>query len=255
MKRNILKSLVAVTALSLSAGLGSNAFADGFSASVDAPVFQGNQFNFSIGASLNYSIEVMPRLFIGASLSPTFVIDPNTGVGAFSLASRVGAKYVVSIVKTSSLFVDVPIGVGVDVGIVPAVSVAADINAGININYVIAPNLKVLAAASGEFGYNFSAGALFYGANGTVGLFFEPVKSIELFARGEAGFSNSTANASYSLIGGAYYTIVPQFKLGLYAGYNNSFSNAFTNGGFVVGLRGLIALKPGSLGIEGAFKP
>jgi hypothetical protein len=52
-----------------------------------------------------------------------------------------------------------------------------------------------------------------------------------------------------------YYTIVPQFKLGLYAGYNNSFSNAFTNGGFVVGLRGLIALKPGSLGIEGAFKP
>ncbi len=252
MKRNILKSLVAVTALSL---IGSNAFADGFSASVDAPVFQGNQFNFSVGASLNYSIEVMPRLFVGASLSPTFVIDPNTGVGAFSLASRVGAKYVVSIVKTSSLYVDVPIGVGVDVAIVPAVSVAADVNAGININYVIMPNLKVLAAASGEVGYNFTAGAVFFGANGTIGLFFEPVKSVELFARGEAGFSNSTANASYSLIGGLYYTIVPQFKLGLYAGYNNLFSNAFTNGGFVVGLRGLIALKPGSLGIEGAFKP
>jgi hypothetical protein len=258
MKRNLLKSLVAVTALSLSSGLGSSAFADGFSASVDAPVFQGNQFNFSIGGSLNYSIEVIPRLFVGASLMPSFVINPNTGVGAFALGSRVGAKYVVSIVKTSSLFVDVPLGVGVDVAIVPALAVAADINAGININYVIMPNLKVLAAASGKLGYDFTVGNLSYGANGTAGLFFEPVKSVELFARGEAGvtgaFNGATAS-TYSIIGGVYYTFVPQFKLGLYVGYNNSFSNIFTNGGFVVGLRGLIALKPGSLGIEGAFKP
>jgi hypothetical protein len=254
MKRNILKSLVAVTALVLS----SSAFADGFSASVDAPVFQGSQFNFSIGGSLNYSIEVMPRLFIGASLSPKFVINPNTGVGAFELGSRVGAKYVVSIVKTSSLFVDVPIGLGVDVLILPAVDVTADINAGININYVIMPNLKVLAAASGKLGYDFTVGNLSYGANGTAGLFFEPVKSIELFARGEAGVTgnfNGGSLATYSIIGGVYYTFIPQFKLGLYVGYNNLFSNVFTNGGFVIGLRGLIALKPGSLGIEGAFKP
>lgn len=254
MKRNILKSLVALTAI----GLSSSAFADGFSASVDAPIFQGNQFNFSIGSSLNYSLEVAPRIFVGASLSPSFVINPNTGVGTFSLGSRVGAKYVASIVKTSSLFVDVPIGIGVDVLLVPNINVAADINAGINVNYVIQPNLKVLAAASGKIGYDFSAGSLVYGAGGTLGLFFEPVKSIELFARGEAGIGGTFSGASsstYSLIGGVYYTFVPQFKLGLYVGYNNSFSNVFTNGGFVVGLRGLIALKPGSLGIEGAFKP
>ncbi len=255
MNRNILKSLIAITALSL----GSSALADGFSASVDAPVFQGNQFNFSIGGSLNYSIEVIPRLFVGASLSPKFVINPNTGVGAFELNSRVGAKYVISIVKTSSLFVDVPIGMGVDVAIVPAVDVVADFNAGININYVIMPNLKVLAAASGKLGYGFTVGNLFYAASGTAGLFFEPVKSIELFVRGEAGtsgsFNSSSTNSTYSIIGGVYYTFVPQFKLGLYVGYNNLFSNVFTNGGFVVGLRGLIALKPGSLGIEGAFKP
>jgi hypothetical protein len=254
MKRNILKSLVALSTLSL----GSSALADGFSASFDAPIFQGNQFNFSVGASLNYSIEVAPRIFVGASLSPNFVINPNTGVGTFALGSRVGAKYVASIVKTSSLFVDVPIGIGVDVLILPNISVAADINAGVNVNYVIQPNLKVLAAASGKLGYDFTAGSLLYAANGTVGLFFEPVKSVELFARGEVGANgtfNSAASTTYSLVGGVYYTFVPQFKLGLYVGYNNSFSNVFTNGGFVVGLRGLIALKPGSLGIEGAFKP
>ena len=255
MKRNILKSLIAITALSL----GSSALADGFSASIDAPVFQGNQFNFSIGSSLNYSLEVAPRIFVGASLSPSFVFDQAANP-VFSLAARVGAKYVMSIVKTSSLFVDVPIGIGVDVGILPSpLSASADVNAGVNINYVITPSLKVLAAAYGKLGYSFTAGSLFYGAGGTAGLFFEPVKSVELFARGEAGvngnFSSITSVATYSLVGGAYYTFVPQFKLGLYVGYNNSFANAFTNGGFVVGLRGLIVMKPGSLGVEGAFKP
>jgi hypothetical protein len=254
MKHKILKSLLATMAL----GLTSGAFADGFSASVDAPVFQGNQFNFSIGGSLNYSIEVMPRLFVGASVNPQFIFD-SAANPVFSLSARVGAKYVLSIVKTSSLYVDVPIGVGVDVGILQAFTVAADVNAGINVNYVVAPNLKVLAAAYGKLGYNFTASSLGYGAGGTVGLFFEPVRNIELFARGEAGiagnFSGGASPANYSIIGGAYYTFVPQFKLGLYVGYNNSFANAFTNGGFVVGLRGLFVMKPGSLGVEGAFKP
>ncbi len=255
MKSKFLKSLFAISALSL----GSSAFADGFSASIDAPVFQGNQFNFSVGSSLNYSIEVAPRIFVGASLSPSFLFDQAANP-VFGFAARVGAKYVLSVVKTSSLFVDVPIGIGVDVGILPSpVSVSADVNAGVNVNYVIVPNLKLLAAATGKLGYNFTAGTLGYGLSGTVGLFFEPVKNIELFARGEAGtagaFNNTPANSTYSLIGGVYYTFVPQFKLGLYVGYNNSFANSFTNGGFVIGLRGLIAFKPGSLGIEGAFKP
>lgn len=255
MKHYILKSLIAITALSLS----SSALADGFSASIDTPIFQGSYFNFSVGSSLNYSLEVAPRIFVGASLNPGFIFDQASNP-VFSLSARVGAKYVMSIVKTSSLFVDVPIGIGVDIGILPSpVSVSSDVNAGVNINYVIAPNLKVLAAANGKLGYNFSVGSLYYSAGGTVGLFFEPVKSVELFARGEAAitgnFSNTASFATYSLIGGAYYTIVPQFKLGLYVGYNNSFANVFTNGGFVVGLRGLFVIKPGSLGVEGAFKP
>jgi hypothetical protein len=250
------KTLIASIAV---LGLSSSALADGFSASLDAPIFQGNQFGFSVAASLSYSLEVAPRIFVGASLRPSFNASlPTDNVG---LSARVGAKYVLGVVKTNDVFFDVPLGIGVNLKFLPGgFEASADLNAGLNVIYVFAPGFKFLAKGDAALGFSFSTATFTYDLLGTLGLFFEPVGNLELFARAEAGLQGSFGGASqpkYNLASGVYYTFVPQFKLGVFVGYNNFFAGGafFNSGGFTVGLRALFVQNPGTLGIEGAFQP
>jgi hypothetical protein len=230
--------------LMTAAALTSPALADGFSASLDVPVVSGGGLNFSIGASLAYSIEVAPRIFVGAKVGVGF--DPQAvAADQFSLGARLGGKYVLNVTKGKDLWVDVPVGVGIDVGILPgAVSVAADLNAAVNVVYALNPTAKIIAQGGGFVGYTFTSGGGFkYNVFADAGVFFEPITNLELYARGSIDYSGALG---YEVVGGLYYTLIPQAKLGLYVGYN---------GGVVVGIRGLFVEKPGTLGVLGAFQP
>jgi hypothetical protein len=245
-------------ALCAALALSSVALADGFSASLDAPIYQNNAFGFSVAASLSYSLEVAPRVFVGASLRPSFNASlPADNIG---LSARVGAKYVLGIVKTSNLFFDVPLGVGVNLKFLPGTfEASADLNAGINVIYVFAPGFKLLAKGDAALGFNFSTAAVTYDLYGTLGVFFEPLTNLELFARAEAGLQGSLGGAlqpKYNLASGVYYTFAPQLKLGVFVGYNNFFAGGafFNSGGFTIGIRGLFVQNPGTLGVEGAFQ-
>jgi hypothetical protein len=230
----------ALFTLMTAAALTSPALADGFSATLDVPVVSGGAINFSIGGSLAYSMEVAPRIFVGATLSPNF----ETSTSTFTLDGRIGAKYVLGITKSKDLFVDAPIGVGVDVGIVPnGPTFGIDLNAAVNVIYALAPNAKVIAQAGGLVGYDISGGAFVYNVGAVAGVFIEPITNLEVYLRGGLDYNGAL---TYDITGGLYYTLVPQARIGLYAGYN---------GGFVVGIRGQFTEKPGTLGVIGAFQP
>jgi hypothetical protein len=237
----------ALFTLMTAAALTSPALADGFSASLDVPVVDNGAFAPSIGVALAYSLEVAPRIFVGATAKIGF--DPQAATtpvnNQFSLGARVGAKYVLSVTKSANLFVDVPVGVGIDIGILPGdVSVGADLNAAVNVVYALNPTAKIIAQGGGLVGYTFTAGGGFkYNLFADAGVFFEPITNLEVYARGNLNYSGALG---YEVIGGLYYTVVPQAKVGLYLGYN---------GGFVVGIRGLFVEKPGTLGVIGAFQP
>ncbi len=230
----------ALFTLMTAAALTSPAFADGFSAELTVPVVNNGGLNFSIGGSLAYSLEVAPRIFVGASLSPNFVFNGSV----FTLSGRVGGKYVLSVTKSKDLFVDAPIGVGVDVGIVPnGPTFKVDLNAALNVVYALNPTAKIIAQAGGEVGYDITGGQFVYDLGVTAGIFVEPITNLELYARGSVNYAGALG---YEVVGGLYYTLIPQAKLGLYVGYN---------GGVVVGIRGLFVEKPGTLGVLGAFQP
>jgi hypothetical protein len=235
----------ALFTLMTAAALTSPALADGFSADLNVPIVSNGGVNFSIGGSLAYSLEVAPRIFVGASLSPNFVATGSV----FTLSGRVGAKYVISVTKSKDLFVDAPIGVGVDVGIVPdGPTFSVDLNAALNVIYALSSNVKIIGQASGLVGYDISGSNFIYEVGAEAGVFFEPITNLEVYARGGLSYAGvgSVTALTYEVIGGLYYTLVPQAKAGLYFGYN---------GGFVVGLRAKFVEKPGTLGVIGAFQP
>ncbi len=227
-------------------GISSVALADGFSATLDAPIIPTS--NFSVRLGLNYSLEVSPNLFVGASLNPT--ITPSAA-NVFSLNARIGAKYVILLYKDFSSLVNGYVGAGIAASVVPTpFNIGADVNAGVYGFTALGGGFKLYGGADGKLGYNFTIGAIDYAAIGYVGVFVEPLTSLELRLQGSAGVVGiGSAGAGFFAAGSSlYYTIVPQFKVGITANYNS-------NGAFVFGLGALFAEKPGTLGIAGNYLP
>lgn len=224
------------------------ALADGFSVTVDAPISP----NFSIGTGLNYSYEVIPNLFVGASLNLVFV--PSAPSNAqFGLGTRIGAKYIMQVTNTNNTYVNVYAGTGVDLQILPSpISVSADINAGIFGRYGIGNDVKLYGGMDGALGYNFSAGVLTPEISAYAGVKFEPIGALSLYAQAGVGYNSissvgtSGAGFVYDTRVGLYYDIVPQFRLGVYAGFN---------GGFLLGIGGQYTMKPGTLATPGNYLP
>ena len=240
-----LKRAILLTATAL--GLASAALADGFSATLDVPIIPTN--NFSVRLGLNYSLEVSPNLFIGASLNPS--ITPGAA-DVFGLSARVGAKYVLLLLKNSTTSVNAYVGAGLDATIIPApFSIGVDVNAGIYAVTAIGGGFKLYGGADGEIGYIFTgAGAFVYSVIANVGVFFEPVTNLEFRVQGTAALIGVAGLTGFGWgIGSSlYYTIVPQFKVGLTVSYGSG-------GAFVFGLGALFAEKPGTLGIAGNYLP
>jgi hypothetical protein len=224
------------------------ALADGFSVTVDAPISP----NFSIGTGLNYSYEIIPNLFVGGSLNAVFVPSLPSG-SQFGLSTRVGAKYIMQVINTTNTYVNVYTGAGLNVQILPSpISVSADVNAGVFARYGVGNDVKLYGGMDGALGYNFSVGQLNPEISGYAGVKFEPIGALSLYAQGAVGYNSissvgtSGAGFVYDARAGLYYDIVPQFRLGVYAGFN---------GGFLFGIGARYAMKPGTLATPGNYLP
>jgi hypothetical protein len=234
-----IKRAILITATAL--GFSSAALADGFSATLDMPIIPTS--NFSIGLGLNYSLQVIENLYVGASLNPT--ITPGAA-NVFSLGARVGAKYVVVLFKDNASLVNGYVGAGVEATVVPAFSIGADVNAGVYGITGIGGGFKLYGGLDAEAGYNFTASLFVYDISTKVGVFVEPITNLEFRVEGLVGINNGGFN--WGVGSSLYYTIIPQFKVGMSAGYGSG-------GAFVFGIGALFAEKPGTLGIAGNYLP
>ena len=237
--------------------LSSAAFADGFSATLETPISFGNPVQFTAGGSLNYSLEVIPNLFVGASVGGAY----NFSAGAGALGARVGAVYVAQLLDAPNTFVNGYVGAGANVLIVPGpVSFGVDASAGLFARYGISPGVRVYGGVDGEIGY--VAGSFAPAASAYVGARFETIPNLSLYTQVGAGYNAiKAANASgsslttlaagnagfvYDLRGGLFYSIAPQAQIGVYGAFN---------GGFTIGLTAKFLEKPGTLGIAGNYLP
>lgn len=242
-------------------GLSSAAFADGFSATLETPVTFGNPVQFTVGGSLNYSVEALTNLFVGGSVGGAYNFSSNLG----AIGARVGTVYVIQLLDGSNAYVNGYVGAGANLLFLPTnstISFAADANAGLFARYGISPGVRIYGGADGEVAYNFVNGAFVPAVSGYAGARFEAIQNVVLYVQGGAGLNSiKSANASgsslaalpvgnvgfvYDVRGGLYYQFAPQFQVGVYGAYN---------GGFTIGLTAKFLEKPGTLGIAGNYLP
>jgi hypothetical protein len=242
------------------AGLSSAALADGFSATLETPISL-SPVQFTVGGSLNYSIEALTNLFVGGSVGGAY--NFSSGVGA--IGARVGTVYVTQLIDAPDTFVNAYIGAGANLLFLPAtstVSFAADVNGGLFARYGISDGIRIYGGVDAEAGFNFVSSSFVPAVSGYGGVRFETLPNAILYLQGGVGFNNiKAANASgssltslpaalntvvYDVRAGLYYQFAPQFQLGVYGAFN---------GGFTIGLTAKFLEKPGTLGIAGNYLP
>jgi hypothetical protein len=244
---NIMKKAIALlSTIAVMTAFAAPAFADGFSGTLNVGSDGGV---FSIRGGLNYSLEVSPNLFVGASLNPS--LFPGLPSDQFGLQGRVAAKYVLLITKTQTTSVNAYLGTGVNLQVLPQpVSVLVDINAGGDGYFLIAKGIKVYGGIDTKLIYAISANSFGYDLASYGGFFFEPVANLEGRIQVSVGLGGSFSGAStfrWNAETSLYYAFMPQLKVGVNLGYGSS--------GFSIGLGVLFTEKPGSLGIAGNYVP
>ena len=181
--------------------LPSAAFADGFSATLETPIKLTDPVSFSAGGSLNYSLELMKNLFVGASVGGAY----NFSAGAGALGARVGAVYVAQLLDAPNTFVNAYVGAGVNVLILPSpVSFGLDASAGLFARYGISRGVRIYGGVDGEVGYNVSQSNFVPAVSGYVGARFEAITNLSLYTQFGAGYNAiKAANAGLTLQGSA----------------------------------------------------
>jgi hypothetical protein len=239
MKHNAIKK-ISILVLGATA-IGSSAGADGLSGEITLPLNP-----FSVGAAINYTYELVPNWFVGGSLKANYT--PSFTAAPFSAGVRLGTNYIINLVETRDLKADAYVGAGVDVdsNFSGAVTAAADVNAGARATFSISPGVKVYGGLDGEVtlfslptGINVVPGVFTY-----VGGKLEPVTNLEIYAQAGLGYSSQF---NYDLKLGAYYTVIPEVRLGASVGYGNDSFRASIGAQF--------AQKPGTLATPGNYLP
>jgi hypothetical protein len=287
MKKNVLKSVIALAAFTL----GSNAFAEGFSASLGTSLSPGNPSYFSVGGSLGYSLEVAPLLTIGAGLNFDYSAS-SSGGSLFYLGFGLGAEYLYGLTKTTDLKIDVPIGA--NIGLTVPISqqnfflvssgLSGYIYSGIEVQYLSSPMLKVTGSGQFSIGLNRDA-SVGFSLSGSARLNYYPTESLQLYGglslySGistnsslygsynvyggmsyliaeplQFGASLSLSSGNYSLNTGLYYSFTPSFDVGITAGYSNSFTTPSNNANFTIGLQLSFVENPTPRVTSAQFRP
>lgn len=224
-------------------GLGGIAAADGFSATLDVPILP----QFSVAPTLNYSLEVVPQVFVGGSLGLS--VAPVSGGIGVGISGRLGAKYIGRLLEQRDLNADWYGGLGANLTYSGAAGFVGnpDVNAGARAVYTVAPQAKVYGGVDGAVVLNTVLGAFQPQLGGYVGAKFEPVNNLEAYAQVNGTYFFNPGAFNYDARLGVYYAFTPQFKLGANTG--------FENGGFKFGLSAQFAEKPGTLATPGNYLP
>jgi hypothetical protein len=223
-------SIMVIGALSL----GSSAGADGFSAEVNLPANP-----FTVNGAINYSYELIPNWFVGASLRANY--GPFGNAAKFDSSVRLGSNYVLNLVKTPDLKADAYVGAGLNVGLTNNFSLTPEVNAGARATYSVSPMIKVYGGVDAQAAL--IASTISPNVCGYLGGKLEPITNLEVYAQAGLGYSSLF---NYDLKLGAYYTVIPEVRLGASVGYNGDFRAS-------VGAQ--FALKPGTLATPGNFLP
>ncbi len=251
-------ALLAVATVGVS---GSVAHAEGFSLTLDVPV----RPEFSIGLGLNYSLQVIPNLYVGISTDTRFIAG-NSGAtpptnGIFSFEARFGGKYIETLLIEKAYYLKWYAGAGIVIqpfGV--TTGFRSDVVGGFFGRYEISKVAKVYGGLDGGVLLEFNqANPLNLFASLFAGIKIDPSPLLSLYFQSSVGW-NRIENTSNTLRGGGYlldariggyFSIVPQFRLGLFVGYLGSQSqNALT-----FGISGQFLEKPGSLATPGNYLP
>ncbi len=237
MKLNAIKkmSIVVIGALVI----GNSAGADGLSGEITLPLNP-----FSVGAAINYTYEVVPNWFVGGSLRAGY--GPFGSTGAFSAGARLGTNYIINLAENRDLKADAYVGTGVDLGFIGAFSAVLDVNAGARATFSVTPAVKLYGGADGKLALiSLPAGvSVAPSIFGYFGGKLEPVTNLEVYAQAGLGYSSQF---NYDLKLGAYYTVIPEVRLGASVGYGND--------NFRASIGAQFAQKPGTLATPGNFLP
>ena len=224
------RSIMTIAALSL----GGAAAADGFSAEVNLPANP-----FTVNVALHHTYEILPNWFIGTSARTAY--GPFGNQAKLTSTSRVGTNYVFNLADAGGLKADAYVGAGLGVNWTDNISLTPDVNAGARATYSVDSLFKVYGGVDAQA--SLVAGSIVPNVYGYVGGKFEPISSLEVYAQAGAGYSSAF---NYDLKLGAYFTVIPELRLGASVGYDGDFRAS-------LGLQ--FALKPGTLATPGNFLP
>ena len=230
------------------------ALADGFSLTLDAPILP----QFSIGLGINYSLQVIPNLYVGISTDTRFTASAPADA-QFSIDVRFGGKYIDSLYEQPQFYVKWYAGAGVNIRPIGASSGAtADFNGGLFGRYELSKVAKIYGGADGGVLLNFNqSNPLNLYASAFAGIKIDPNPILSAYFQVAAGW-NRVENTGAQGLGylldariGGYFTVVPQFRLGLFVGYVGSNAGS----GVIFGIGGQFAERPGSLATPGNYLP
>lgn len=223
-------SIIFIGALSL----GSSAGADGFSGEVNLPVNP-----FTVGANINYTHEIIANWFVGASLRAGY--GPFGNTGTFNSNVRLGSNYIFNLAETPDLKADAYVSAGLNVGLTNNFSLTPEVNAGARATYAVGPMAKVYGGVDAQA--SLIASTVSPNVFGYLGGKLEPISKLEVYAQAGLGYSSMF---NYDLKLGAYYTPIPEVRLGASVGYNGDFRAS-------IGVQ--FFQKPGTLATPGNFLP
>jgi hypothetical protein len=231
-----------------------HALADGFSLTIDAPILQV----FSIGLGLNYSLQVIPNLYVGISTDTRYTASAPADA-QFSIDARFGGKYIASLYEEPSFYIKWYAGSGVNIRPIGlGAGVKIDFNGGLFGRYEISRIAKLYGGVDGGVIVDFvQASPLNLFASAFAGVKIDPNPILSAYFQVAGGWNRventGTTAPGYILdarIGG-YFALVPQFRIGLFVGY---LSSAGGNG-IVFGIGGQYLERPGTLATPGNYLP
>jgi hypothetical protein len=257
----VLRKLALLAVATVGVSVGSVAHAEGFSMTLDVPIAP----EFSIGLGLNYSLQVIPNLYVGISTDTRFIAGnpsatPATN-GTFSFKARFGGKYIETLLLEKAYYLKWYAGAGIVIQpFGPTTGFSSDLVGGFFGRYEISRVAKVYGGLDGGVLLEFNqANPLNLFASLFAGIKIDPNPLLSLYFQTSVGW-NRIENTENTLVGGylldarigTYFSIVPQFRLGIFVGY---ISSQAKGGSLTFGITGQFAEKPGSLATPGNYLP
>jgi hypothetical protein len=242
---------VGIALLALSA---TPALADGFSLTLDAPILP----QFSVGLGLNYTLQVIPNLYVGVSTDTRYSAS-LPAADQFSIDVRFGGKYITTLYEEPSFYIKWYAGAGINIRPIGAgAGAVADFNGGLFGRYELSRVAKFYGGVDGGVLLNFSqANPLNLYASAFAGVKIDPNPILSAYFQIAGGWNRientGTQNLGYLVdarIGG-YFAVVPQFRIGLFVGYVGSGNGS----GVIFGIGGQFLERPGTLATPGNYLP